>query len=388
MIKLEIPLYNLPRHYKKIKGVIFDSLEEVLEGGEHEGQNQVNAFMREFADYCGVTYAIPTGSGYDALFKALVAVNVGPGDEVITVSNNCIATTAAITHAGGSITWVDIDERTMNMDPNKVKEVITDKTKVILPVHMYGVPVEMKPIMELANRHNLFVVEDAALAVGAEYKGMSVGSIGDIGCFSFGARKTLGNHFHGGVAITADPELAEKLRNLFIYTEVQKWTENIGNFEIHQKFWNTIEGYPGELLPVSSAILRKKLARLDNWNQRKKEIHSLYREILTKTSLILPISSPELPGDTKRCFRNYPVRVKERQKVRKKLAEKGVETGVHYSPPLHLQPVYDSVSYPANSLAITEKVAPRIMTLPMYPELTDKEVIYIAKTLKDVLGSV
>jgi len=384
---VSIPMYNPAAQYRTMKEEIDEAVQQILGAeGKYRGKEEVNLFLEEFARYHDSSYAIPAGSGYDSIFKALLACGVGSGDEVITVSNNCIATSAAISHTGGSIVWVDIDDRTMNMDPTKVEEKITSETKVILPVHMYGLPAEMEPIVDLADKYELLVVEDAALALGAKYNGRLAGTIGDIGCFSHGERKVLGSHFHGGTAITDDSELAERMRNLFIYSESRDKTEVRGDTELHSEFFYPREGYPGTILPVSAAVLRKKLNKINSWLRRKKDIENIYRHELADSEVILPISSTELSG-VFRTFRNYPVRIQNRDEVRRKLASEGIETGVHYSPPLHLQPAYKEIRSGQNNLPVTERACREILTLPMYPELTDTEVALIAETLRELVIS-
>jgi len=380
-------MYDPAAQYRTMKEEIDETVQMVLGSkGKYRGKEELASFLDEFARYHGSAYAIPAGSGYDSIFKALLACEVGPGDEVITVSNNCIATSAAISHTGGTIIWVDIDERTMNMDTENVEERITERTKVILPVHMYGLPADMEPIAGLAEKYGLLVVEDAALALGAKYKGRLTGTIGDIGCFSHGERKVLGSHFHGGTAITNDPELAERMRNLFIYSESRGKTEVRGNTELHSEFYYPREGYPGTILPVSAAVLRKKIKRVTSWQERKKEIEKVYRDKLVDSEVILPIGSMELSG-VFRTFRNYPVRIQNRDRVRRRLASKGIESGIHYSPPLHLQPAYEKINGCKNQLVTTERVCKEILTLPMYPELSDKEVTFIGETLRKIVDS-
>jgi dTDP-4-amino-4,6-dideoxygalactose transaminase len=385
---MRVPFYDHAAEYWSIKPEIDSAIARVLNSGVYTDGQEVRAFEEEFAEYCGAKHAITAGSGYDALFKALLALEVRPGDEIITVANTDIACPASISHAGASVIWVDIDERTYNIDPRKIKESITSRTKAIMVVHMYGHPADMDPIMEVARSHGLFVVEDAAIAVGARYKGNRVGAIGDVGCFSHAPSKIMGNYGDGGTIVTNDSDLAEKIRELFIYSGVPSPLGNCINVSgqgILSGFWFTNEGYHGRMVELSVAVLRVKLKKkLDEWISTRREIAARYNELLINLDVVLPFESE----DVEHVYRNYTIRVRNRDKVRYKLAEKGVGTGIHYVPPLHLQPVYKHLGYYEGSLPVTEAVSTELFTLPIYPELSREQLDWVALALEESIREV
>jgi dTDP-4-amino-4,6-dideoxygalactose transaminase len=306
---------------------------------------------------------------------------VGPGDEVITVANTDIATTAAISHTGAQFVWVDIDERTYNIDPGAIEARITPRTKAILPVHMYGLPADMDPIMDIAQRHGLWVIDDAALAVGARYKGRRMGTLGHVCCFSFVYGKGLGALGDAGMAVTDNAVLARKMRELHLYSEDTSTYVQHNGITLMTGFRYTVEGHASRLMPLHAAVLREKLPFLDAWIARRREIARLYGEQLGGLEIILPYE----PDDVMHVYRNYAVRVNDRDHVRRALAKRGIPTGMHYVPPLHRQPVYNHLDYSASDLPNTERSGREIFTLPMYPELTDRQVEEIAEALRSCL---
>ena len=371
---MSVPWLGHKIEYDSLKGEIDGAIQRILESGEFQRGEEVDAFEKEFARFCGAEYAMGTASCYAAMFMALLACGVGTGDEVITVANTDIATTAAISHTGARFVWVDIDERTYNIDPTRIEAKITPRTKAILPIHMYGLPADMDPIMDIAQRHGLWVVEDAALAVGARYKGQRVGTLGHVGCFSFVYGKGLGAYGDAGMAVTNDPTLAKKIQKLQMYSADTLQYEQVGQTRLMTGFHYAIEGHSFRLVPLHAAVLREKLKSLEGWIARRREIAQRYGELLSDLEIILPYE----PDDVEHVYRNYTVRVKERNWVRRELVERGIPTGMHYVPPLHLQPVYKHLGYGGSDLPVTEKLGKELFTLPMYPELTNEQVEEVA----------
>jgi dTDP-4-amino-4,6-dideoxygalactose transaminase len=378
---VSVPWLGHKVEYDSLKDEINGAIQRVLESGEFQRGEEVDAFEEEFARFCDAEYAVGTASCYGAMFMALLACGVGPGDEVITVANTDIATTAAISHTGAAIVWVDIDERTYNIDPAKIEARITTRTKAILPVHMYGLPADMDPIMDIARQHDLWVIDDAALAVGARYKGRRVGALGHVGCFSFVYGKGLGAYGDAGMAVTNDATLAKKVRELDMYSADTLKYEQVGQTRLMTGFHYTVEGHSSRLMPLHAAVLREKLKKLEEWIARRREIAQRYGELLNGFEIILPYER----DDMEHVYRNYTVRVKERDRVRHELAGRGIPTGMHYIPPLHLQPVYKHMGYGRGALPVTEKVGEELFTLPMYPELADEQVEEVVNALRDCL---
>lgn len=378
MSRIMVPFYDHAAEYRTIQSEIDAAVSRVLNSGSYQQGREVEAFEKDFATYCGVKHAVTTGSCYDALFRGLLVLGVGPGDEVITVANTDIACTAAISHTGASIVWVDIDNDAYNIAPSKIEDRITPRTKALLVVHMYGHPADMDAIMEIARRHDLFVLEDVAIAVGARYKGRRVGTIGTIGCFSYAPSKILGHYGDGGGIVTNDAKIAEKLRKLFIYAESKGSYMSVRGQKIHAGFHFSIEGYHGRLVELSAAVLRVKLKKIDAWIAKRRRIAAAYNELLGELDVVHPVESE----DIEHVYRNYTVRLKNRDNVRIKLAEMGVATGMHYAPPLHLQPVYQHLGYRPHSLPVTEKVSSELCTLPIYPQLSEEQIEWVAKALE------
>ncbi|MBS3787363.1 DegT/DnrJ/EryC1/StrS family aminotransferase [Candidatus Bipolaricaulota bacterium] len=378
---MKVPFYDHRRETEQLSGDIGEAIERVLASGEYQEGKEVREFEKEIADFHGSSYAIATGSCFDALFRSLLALGIGEGDEVITVSNTDIACSTVIHHTGADVRFVDINEETYNMDPAALREAVSEKTECILVVHMYGHPAEMDEIMDIVRENGLSVIEDAALAQGAEYKGEYAGTIGDIGCFSHAPSKMLGNIGDGGSAVTNDPELARRIRELFIYESPGDDYINIGDQKIHKGFNFENEGYHGRMVEISAAVLQVKLNHLEKFIEERRKIARLYDQKLNNLELITPYEA----GSVSHSYRNYTVRASDRDRVRRELAKEGVETGMHYTPPLHLQPVYSDLSYEEGSLPVTEETSAELFTLPMYPQLTEAEIEYIVSTLGEVI---
>ncbi|MCC6003881.1 MAG: DegT/DnrJ/EryC1/StrS family aminotransferase [Thermofilum sp.] len=370
---MKIPLVDLRRQYLSIKNEIDRAIEEVLNNGMFILGENVKSFEREFAEYIGVKYAIGVGSGTDALFLALKALGVKSGDEVVTVSFTFVSTVDSIVHNDGTPVFVDIDPESYTIDVRQIEKMITDKTKAIIPVHLYGLPCDMDPIMELAEEKGIYVVEDAAQAHGAEYKGRKVGSFGHIACFSFYPSKNLGAYGDAGMVVTNDQDLAEKIRMLREYGQIEKYK-------------HLLIGYNSRLDELQAAILRVKLKYLDKWNEKRRANAKLYNELLMDLSnLIIPPS--EVKG-RKHVYHLYVIRTKQREELRNFLASKGISSGIHYPIPVHKQPSYKNLLNDIPRLPVTEQVAKEVLSLPMFPELTEEEIHYICDNIKLFLKNI
>ncbi|HID87251.1 MAG TPA: DegT/DnrJ/EryC1/StrS family aminotransferase [Anaerolineae bacterium] len=351
-----IPVCDLRCQYHSIKREVDEAVARVLERGWFILGEEVAAFEAEFAAYCGASHAVGVASGTDALHLALRAVGVGPGDQVITVANAGVPQAAAIELAGARPVFVDVDPATYNMDPSLVEDAITPRTRAILPVHLYGHPADLDPILEIASRHGLAVVEDAAQAHGALYKGRRVGALGHIGIFSFYPTKNLGAYGDGGMVVTNDPPLAERVRLLRQYG----W---------EKRYYSTLRGVNSRLDELQAAILRVKLRHLDEWNARRREIAARYDELLAGSGVVTPAEQPY----AHHVYHLYVIRTPQRDALRAYLLEAGVGTSVHYPLPTHLQEAYRDLGLGPGSLPVTERAANEVLSLPMFPELTEEE---------------
>ena len=361
---MQIPLVDLKAQYLSIKKEIDEAIQRVLNKCNFIMGDEVKEFEEELASFCSAKYAVGVSSGTDALLLALKAINIQPGDEVITVPNTFIATTEAITMAGGKIKFVDIDEETFNIDTNKIESAITNKTRAILPVHLYGQPANMDPIIDVAKKYNLKVIEDAAQAHGAEYKNKRVGALGDIGIFSFYPGKNLGAYGDAGAVVTNDPDISNKIAML----------RNHGRTK---KYEHEYEGYNCRLDTLQAAILRVKLKYINSWNEARRNHASSYRKLLQNTDIILPTEQK----DNKHIYHIFAVRVADRDNLLNKLKNEGIGAGIHYPIPLHLQPAYRYLGYKKGDFPITEKCAREIISLPMYPELDEVKIKRIAEAI-------
>lgn len=361
---MQIPLVDLKAQYLSIKKEIDEAIQRVLNKCNFIMGDEVKEFEEELASFCSAKYAVGVSSGTDALLLALKAINIQPGDEVITVPNTFIATTEAITMAGGKIKFVDIDEKTFNIDTNKIESAITNKTRAILPVHLYGQPANMDPIIDLAKKYNSKVIEDAAQAHGAEYNNKRVGALADIGIFSFYPGKNLGAYGDAGAVVTNDPDISNKIAML----------RNHGRTK---KYEHEYEGYNCRLDTLQAAILRVKLKYINSWNEARRNHASSYRKLLQNTDIILPTEQK----DNKHIYHIFAVRTADRDNLLNKLKNEGIGAGIHYPIPLHLQPAYRYLGYKAGDFPITEKCAREIISLPMYPELDAVKIKKIAEAI-------
>ncbi len=352
-----IPFSDLKLQYLPIKEEIDAAVERVLTSGWFILGREVEAFEQEFAAYVGAGYGVGVGSGTDALQLALLACEVGPGDEVITVSHTAVATVAAIELTGARPVFVDIDQSSYTMDPSQLEEKITRATKALVPVHLYGQVADMDPILATARKYGLKVIEDAAQAHGAEYGGRKAGCLADLGCFSFYPTKNLGAYGDGGIVLTNDPELAQRVSLLRQYG----W---------RQRYVSSIKGLNSRLDELQAAILSVKLRWLDEWNAVRRRHAELYDELLADTATITPAEMEY----AKHCYYLYVVRCRRRDELRKFLREKGVGALVHYPVPVHLQEAYRNLGLSEGTLPVTEQVAREALSLPVAPEVTEEQI--------------
>ena len=354
-----IPLVDLKAQYDSIKNEIDEAIQNVLNNTSFIMGEELKKFEEEFSKFCDVKYAIGVANGSDALILALRACGIGEGDEVITVPHTFISTTEAITHVGGKIIFVDIDSKTYTIDVSKIEEKINDRTKAIIPVHLYGQPADMDPIIRIAKKYNLKIIEDAAQAHGAEYKGKKVGSIGDVACFSFYPGKNLGAYGDAGMVVTNNEEIAEKIKLL----------RNHGR--IIKKYEHEVEGYSSRLDNLQAAILMVKLRYLNKWNDMRRRNAKKYNELLNNIGeIIIPYEADY----AKHVYHLYVIRTEGRDKLREELKQKGVATGIHYPIPLHLQPAYSYLGYNKGDFPISEECSQKILSLPMYAELSKEDI--------------
>ena len=376
-----IPLMNVSRQYTSIKEEIDTIVLKVLASGAYILGDTVKAFEEAYADYIGVNYAVGVGNGTDALVIALKSLNIGKADEVITTAMSFFATAEAIAAVGATPVFVDCTEDTFLIDPQKIEEKITVKTKAIIPVHLYGQCADMDTILGIAEKYKLYVIEDAAQAAGAEYKGKKAGSMGDIGCFSFFPTKNLGCAGDGGIIVTNQKSVYRKSRayrvhgsgldGQFTYQSLQgiDSTEEFDFKENLPKYYNFVIGYNSRLDALQAAILKTKLNHLDNWNKQRRIIAEKYNHQIFNPKVTLPYIAKE----NQPIFYVYMLKVKERDGFRKYLKENGIETGVYFPVPLHKQKVFESLGYQNGDFPNAEMVADHTVAIPMFPELSIEE---------------
>lgn len=369
----KIEFANLKKQYNLIKKEIDAAIKKVLDRGEFVGGKEVEDFEKEMAMFCGVKYAIGVNSGTDALFLSLKALEIKTGDEVITTPFTFIATAEIISNLGAKPVFADIDEKTFNIDSKEIEKKITKKTKAIIPVHLFGQTAEMDKIMTIAKKHNLYVIEDTAQAVGAKRqmingKWQMAGSIGNCGCFSFFPLKNLGGYGDGGMIITNDKKIAEKIRLLRNHGSSSK-----------DKYRNLILGINSRLDTLQAAVLRVKLKYLNRWNNKRREIADYYNKELKKVKEIIV---PEFRSKN-HVFNQYTIRAKNREGLKGYLEKKGIETKIYYPLALHLQPTFKYLKYKKGDFPFSEKASKEVLSLPIYPELAKKEQDFIIKSIKD-----
>lgn len=359
--QIRVDFVDLAAQYRAIEPEVNEAIAKVLRETDFVLGRAVEAFEREFAAFCEAEHAVGMDSGTSALELALRACRIGPGDEVITVANTFIATALAISHAGATPVLVDVDPQTYTMDPEALQNVITPRTKAVIPVHLYGHPADMDPIMEIARKHGLVVVEDACQAHGARYKGKRVGSLGHAAAFSFYPGKNLGAYGDGGAVVTNDSAVAKSL-------------EMLRNYGQREKYHHVLRGFNHRLDTMQAAVLRVKLKYLDRWNEARREHARLYTHHLAGVDVITPQGSYYAES----VWHLYVVRVKKRDSLKAHLAERGIATGIHYPIPIQLQPAYRDLGYAPAAFPVTEQLAGQILSLPMFPELTRDAIEVVA----------
>ncbi len=362
-----IPVVDLKAQYRTIKSEVDEAVLRVLDSTQFILGDEVAAFESEFAAFCHADNAIAVNSGTSALHLALLAAGIGPGDEVITVPFTFVATVAAIEYAGARPVFVDIDPNTYTIDPALIAPAMTARTKAIMPVHLYGQVADMDPILELARARGLIVIEDAAQAHGAEYKGRRAGSMGDLAGFSFYPGKNLGAYGEGGAVVTNNAEHARKIRML-------------RNWGGERRYEHLIKGFNNRMDGIQGAILRVKLRHLEAWTEARRRHAAEYTRRLEGSGLLAPYARP----DGRHVYHCYTVRVPRRDAVRAHLEAGGIHTGVHYPIPVHLQPAYEDLGYRRGQFPVSEAMAGEVLSLPMFPELREDQIAAVADALVSV----
>ena len=375
---MHVPFLDLKAQYKQIETEVIPAVTQAMAAGMFIGGPQVTGFEEEFAAFCDSRCCIGVGSGTDALRFALMAAGVGPGDAVVTVPNTFIATTEAISQVGATPIFVDIDPQTYTLDPQKLEDYfemslkpqasgLKPRPKAVIPVHLYGQTADMDPILDIARQYDLAVIEDACQAHGASYKNRKAGSLGMAGCFSFYPGKNLGAFGEAGAVVTRDEDMAQKMRMIRDHGQAQK-------------YFHDLEGYNGRLDAIQAAVLRIKLKRLQDWNQSRRKNAALYTELLQDVpGMTLPVEA----GFAESVYHLYVILADNRDGLQKFLSEKGIATGLHYPLPLHLQKAYTHLGYVKGDFPVAESAAERLLSLPMYPELTAEQIDYVCSCIKD-----
>lgn len=363
-----VPFLNLKAQYEALKDEIGAAVTKTLASGEYVLGSEVSAFEEEFAEYVGARFAIGVNSGTSALHLALLAAGVGPGDEVITVSCTFVATVAAIDYTGARPVFVDVEPETLNMDVTQVEAALTERTKALLPVHLHGHPADLDPILDIARRNNLGVIEDAAQAHGAEYNGRRVGGIGDLGCFSFYPGKNLGACGEAGMVVTNTERYAHAIRKL------RDWGQE-------RKYHHVLKGFNYRMEGLQGAILRVKLRHLERWTQARRQHAVTYQNCLDGSAARTPVEA----AYARHVYHVYAVRTPKRDALQETLRAAGVHTGIHYPIPVHLQKAYGDLGYGPGDLPVTENAAQELLSLPMFPELQTEQVEAVCRAVRQGL---
>jgi dTDP-4-amino-4,6-dideoxygalactose transaminase len=362
---MNVPFLDLKRQYASIKEELDQAVFSVLSHTKFILGPEVQAFEEKVAKYCGTKFAVGVASGTDALLLSLRACGVGPGDEVITTGFSFFATAGVISRLGGIPVYVDIDPDIYNVAPDEIEEKITSKTKAIMPVHLFGQCADMDPIMEVAKKHKLKVVEDAAQAIGSEYKGKKAGNLSDFGCFSFFPSKNLGAAGDGGMVVTNDPEMADLVRILRVHGS-------------KPKYYHSMVGYNSRLDALQAAILSVKLKYLDGWTKKRREHAAVYNAAFKGLDII----TPKEEDFNYHIYNQYTIALKNRDRLREVLKENQIGHDVYYPVPLHLQECYRSLGYKEGDLPVTEEKAGEVVSIPVYPELTEEEQSFVIETIR------
>lgn len=363
---MKVNFVDLKKQYLSIKTEIDKAIQKVIDTSAFILGDEVSEFEKEFAAFCGVKYAVGLDSGISALELGIRALGIGPGDEVITPANSFIASSSAISFSGAKPVLVDCLPDTYNIDPRLIEKAITKRTKAIMPVHLYGQPAEMDFILKIARKYRLYVVEDACQAHGALYHGKKTGSFGDLTAFSFYPGKNLGAYGDAGALVTNKKKIAQKVSMMRNYGQKKKYD--------HQFLaWNR------RLDNLQAAILRVKLRHLDLWNKKRLENAELYDKLLSHLPIVVPYILPKV----RHVFHLYVIQTERRNELQKFLNEKGISTGIHYPLPIHLQKAYKSLDYKRGEFPVTEKLSRKILSLPMYPELSRVEIEYVVEQIQE-----
>ena len=370
MTKTKVPFLDLNAHHAPLRAEFEEAIRAVIDQNAFAGGPIVAEFEKEFASFCNTRHAIGLGSGTEALWLALLACGVGSGDEVITVPSTFMATAEAITYAGATPVFVDVDERTYTMNPAQLNQALTPRTRAVIPVHLFGQAADMDPILSFARQHDLYVIEDAAQAQGTSYKGHKAGSLGDIGCFSFYPGKNLGAFGEAGAVVTNDSGLDEKIRVLRDHGQTRK-------------YHHAMIGWNCRMDGIQAAVLRIKLRHLDDNNRLRRHHAQLYNELLAELEeLTLPFEDPY----GQHIYHIYAVRLAERDEMMQLLEEKGISCGIHYPVPVHLQDAYRGLGYASGAFPVSEQTSAEFLSLPMYPELTEQQVELVTEALRESLS--
>ena len=362
---MTVPFLDLKAQYESIKDEISIALQNVLSSTAFAGGRFVEKFEQEFAEFCQSKHVIGVGSGTEALWLSLLALGIGQGDEVITVPNTFFATAEAISFCGAKPVFVDVDEKTYNLNPALLEEAITSSTKAIIPVHLFGQMADMDPIMETAQRHGLYVIEDACQAQGSTYKGRCAGSIGDVGCFSFYPGKNLGAYGEAGAVVTDKDNIAHQIRRFRDHGQ-------------SEKYYHEVIGWNARMDGLQGAVLSVKLRHLEDWNGlRKKHAAAFNRNLSEINDLICPYQA-DYAGH---IYHIYAIRVKKRDILMRHLKEKGVSCGIHYPVAVHQQAAYIDAGLKNASFPITEMCAAQLLSLPMFPELTESQINFVTEEI-------
>lgn len=365
---MNVPFIDFSEQNKVIQPEVNAGFQRVIERSAFIMGPEVKKFEEEFAGYCGVKYAAGVNSGTDALYFALASLGIGPGDEVILPSHTFIATALCVSDTGARVKFVDIEEETYNIDPVKFAQAVTSKTKAVIPVHLYGQMAHMREIQDVADKHGLAVIEDACQAHGACYGGKRSGSMGRAGCFSFYPTKGLGGWGDGGMLITNDDKVFAMVNMLRDYGRVDRYAHRM-------------KGFNSRLDTLQAVVLSAKLKHLDEWNVLRQQVAAVYARELQVSGVVLP----RIAAGRDHVYQTFAVRVKEREKVMEGLRTRGVASLVHYPIPIHLQEAYKDAGYAAGDFPVTEKVAAEILSLPLFPHMTEAQVIAAARALRESL---
>ena len=360
-----IPYVDLKTQYRSIKAEIDAAIAGVLENSQFVLGSEVAEFEREFAAYCATGHAVGVNSGTSALHLALLAARVGPGDEVVTTPFTFVATVAAIEWTGATPVYVDIDPESYNLDPGRLESALTSRTKAIVPVHLYGQPADMEPILDTARARGILVIEDAAQAHGAEYKGQRAGSLADLACFSFYPAKNLGAYGEAGAVVTANPEYAKTVRLL------RSWGES-------RRYYHDVRGFNYRMEGMQGAILRVKLRHLERWTEARRANAALYDSLLKDSGVVTPREMPY----SRHVYTVYAIRTPRRDALAEALKAADIQYGIHYPIPLHLQHAYRDARYGPGAFPIAERVAQEVLSLPMFPELQRAQIERIAEVVR------